>query len=194
MKKQSIQPPRFASRLFEWYCENASIEDLHGDMEELFYSNAEKMSATKTKLKYWQQVLSLMFSYAIKKRKQKSAYHQYSNTSINAAMIRNYFKIAFRNLTQQKTFTLINVFGLAIGLASCILLVLYVKSEFSYDKDFADANRIHKLILERKQPYQTSIKAYVPHSFASVVVRDYSEVERATAIANSCRFGKTYAT
>ena len=177
------KPPHLASILFEWYCENATIEDLHGDMEELFYSNLEKMSARKAKFKYWQQVLSLIFSYTIKKRKQKSAYHQYSNASINASMIKNYFTLALRNLTKQKAFTFINVVGLAIGVASCILLALYVNSELSYDKDFADGDRIHKLILERKQSDQTSIKAYIPHSFSSVVVKDYSEVERATAIA-----------
>ncbi len=141
------------------------------------------MSARKAKFKYWQQVLSLIFSYTIKKRKQKSAYHQYSNASINASVIKNYFTLALRNLTKQKAFTFINVLGLAIGVASCFLLALYVSSELSYDKDFIDGDRIHKLILELRQSDQTSIKAYIPHSFASVMAKDYSEVERATAIA-----------
>ena len=146
-----------AEKLFAWYCENASIEDLQGDLEELFYANLKLMSVRKAKFKYWQQVLSLMFSYAITKRKQKSAYHQYSSTSINLAMIRNYLKIASRALFKQKIYTLINVLGLAIGMTSCILLALYVKSELSYDKDFVGANKIYKLILERKYPDQTRI-------------------------------------
>lgn len=182
MKKQNIKPPIFADKLFEWYCGNAPIEDLRGDMEELFYTNLGKMSVAKAKVKYWQLALSLIFSYAIKKRKQKSAYHQYSKQSINLSMLRNYLKIAFRNLIGHKAYTLINVLGLAIGIASCVLLALYVNSELSYDKDFIDSEKIYKLILERKHPDQTKIQAGVPHSFASVLVKDYPEVERATTI------------
>lgn len=181
-RKFKSKPPRLAEKLFVWYCENASIEDLHGDMEELFYANVEHMSTRKAKFKYWQQVLSLLFSYSIKKRKRKSAYHHHSHTSINFAMIKNYLKIAFRNLIKQKVYTFINVLGLAIGMTSCILLALYVSSELSYDKDFVDADRIHKLILERKYPDQTRIQAVVPHSFASVSVKDFAEIERATSI------------
>jgi putative ABC transport system permease protein len=182
MKEQNIKPPRFVDQLFEWYCGNAPIEDLRGDMEELFYTNLGRMSVARAKLKYFQQALSLLFSYAIKKRKQKSAYHQYSQQSINVSMLKNYLKIAFRNLIGHKAYTFINVLGLAIGMASCIMLALYVQSELSYDKDFTDAESIHKLILERKYPDQTKILAGVPHSFASVLVKDYPEVERVATI------------
>ncbi len=67
-----IRPPRLADRIFEWYCENACIEDLHGDLEELFYADLGQMTGRKAKIKYWQRVISLMFSYAIKSRKRKS--------------------------------------------------------------------------------------------------------------------------
>ncbi|GCC53339.1 ABC transporter permease [Chryseotalea sanaruensis] len=97
-------------------------------------------------------------------------------------MLRNHLKIAFRNLLKQKTFTLINAFGLAIGVASCVLLGLYVNHELSYDKGFKDSDRIHRIVLERKYPDQTSIIAGVPHSLASVAVQDYPEIQRATTI------------
>jgi putative ABC transport system permease protein len=182
MKRRNSKPPFLADKLFEWYCDNATVEDLRGDMEELFYSDLDHMSASKAKLKYWQQVLSLLFSYAIKKRKQKSSFHQYSSYSINFTMIWNYLKIAFRNLINHKAYTLINVLGLAIGMTSCILLTLYVKDELSYDKDFVEEENIYKVILERKYPGQTKIQAWIPHSFASVFVKDHPEIERATTI------------
>ncbi len=178
-----IKPPILAAKLFAWYCENASIEDLNGDMEELFYANLERMSVRKAKFKYWQQVLSLLFSYTIKKRKERSAYHQYSSNSFNLTMIRNYLKIGFRSLINHKAYTLINVFGLAIGMTSCILLGLYVKDELSFDKYFSDGEKIFKVILERKYPDQTKIHAGIPHSFARAFVKDCPEVERATSIS-----------
>src|SRR5690348_6997264 len=101
--KKRIQPPRIADRLFEWYCSNASVEDLHGDMEELFYSNVERMPLWKAKMHYWKSVLSLMFSYALRKRKQKASYHHFSNTN-TLAMLGNYFKVATRSLARQRFF------------------------------------------------------------------------------------------
>jgi putative ABC transport system permease protein len=57
-------------------------------------------------------------------------------------MIKNYFKIALRNLTRQKLFSLINISGLAIGLAVCMLIMLYVAHEHSYDSFHKNADRI----------------------------------------------------
>ena len=97
-------------------------------------------------------------------------------------MLKSHFTIGWRSLVKQRAYSLINIVGLAIGIASCILLAMYVRNELSYDKDFEDAAEIHKLILERKYPDQTSIKPYIPHSFASTMVNDYPEIERVTAI------------
>ena len=49
-------------------------------------------------------------------------------------MIKNYLKIAIRNLWRNKTFTAINVFGLAIGISTCLLIMLFVQNELSYDR------------------------------------------------------------
>ncbi|MRS64569.1 FtsX-like permease family protein [Larkinella terrae] len=63
-------------------------------------------------------------------------------------MIRNYLKIAFRNLKRQKVSTSINVIGLAIGLATCILIMLYVQDELSYDRYNEKADRIFRVGLK----------------------------------------------
>src|SRR5688572_25093819 len=111
--KTNIRPPKLADRLFEWYCEKASIEDLHGDMEELFFKNLQRMSPFRAKLKYWGQVIALVSSYAVKKRKRQAAYHPLSSNSNSFSMLQNYFKVATRNLAKQRFFTIINVLGMA---------------------------------------------------------------------------------
>jgi putative ABC transport system permease protein len=60
-------------------------------------------------------------------------------------MLENYFKIAFRNLKRHKGFSLINILGLAIGMACCILLLQYVLFEFSYDNFHENADNIYRL-------------------------------------------------
>ncbi|GAF70959.1 unnamed protein product, partial [marine sediment metagenome] len=60
-------------------------------------------------------------------------------------MFKNYFKVAYRNLQKNKAYAFISVFGLAIGLAVCALLLLYVQNEFSYDRYNENADNIYRL-------------------------------------------------
>src|SRR5690606_33778790 len=65
-------------------------------------------------------------------------------------MIRNYFKIAWRNLLRNKGFALINILGLAVGLTCCLLLTLYLQHELSYDRFHTKGDRIVRVIMEYK--------------------------------------------
>lgn len=67
-------------------------------------------------------------------------------------MLKNYFKIAFRNLWRHKIFSLINIMGLAIGMTACILIYLYVSFELSYDSFHGKADRIYRVVSDLKTP------------------------------------------
>ena len=60
-------------------------------------------------------------------------------------MFKNYLKISFRNFSKNKAFTFINIFGLAVGLTSCLLIVLYIFDERSYDKFQKDGDRLFRI-------------------------------------------------
>ena len=60
-------------------------------------------------------------------------------------MILNYLLVAFRNMNRQKAYTFINLFGLAVGITTCILILLYVNNELSYDKYLNDHERIYRV-------------------------------------------------
>lgn len=60
-------------------------------------------------------------------------------------MIKNYIKIAFRNILRHKAFTIINILGLSVGIACCLLLSLYIHEELSFDKHFADSKNIYRI-------------------------------------------------
>jgi len=61
------------------------------------------------------------------------------------AMLKNYFKIAFRNIMRHKAYAAINISGLAIGMASCILILLWVQNELSFDRFHANANELYRI-------------------------------------------------
>ncbi|HTK20770.1 MAG TPA: ABC transporter permease [Mucilaginibacter sp.] len=67
-------------------------------------------------------------------------------------MIRNYFKTAFRNLWRNKGFSLINIVGLSVGLACCMLIFLYTMDEVSYDRFNVNATNIYHLVVDDKSP------------------------------------------
>jgi putative ABC transport system permease protein len=97
-------------------------------------------------------------------------------------MFRNYFKIALRSLLKQRVYSIINVTGLAVGIASCVLIALFVFDEFSYDNFHEKGDRLFKVTLERIYPNHSTYYAVIPHSYANVMKKDIPEVEDAIRI------------
>jgi putative ABC transport system permease protein len=92
-------------------------------------------------------------------------------------MIRNYFVIAYRNLMKQGFYSVINVLGLAVGISSCIIILLYVHNETSYDKHFEDADRLYRVNSEIKFGANHLVMAVCPAPLSETVRKDYPEVE-----------------
>jgi putative ABC transport system permease protein len=97
-------------------------------------------------------------------------------------MLKNYFKTAFRTLLRNKFYTLINIIGLAIGLATCFLIILYVLDELSFDKYNANAKRIYRVNNEIKFGDNYFDMAVSPALLGSTMVRDFPEVQQYTRL------------
>src|SRR6185312_16697196 len=97
-------------------------------------------------------------------------------------MLKNYLKVALRNLWKNKAFSSINILGLATGLAVCLLIVLYVKNELSYDKYNVNANRIYRLDADIYFNNTQAIFAVAPDPLAPALVKDYPEIEQMTRV------------
>lgn len=141
-RENRTHPPRLADILLVWYCRHAAIEDLQGDLEELFYDKLMNHTPREARAWYWRQVITLLFSYAIRRRKAHAAHHVYSITSIHPAMLKNYFKIAWRNLAKHKGYSFISISGLALGMAVSLLIGLWVWDELSFDRYHTNYDRI----------------------------------------------------
>src|ERR1700748_1753797 len=95
-------------------------------------------------------------------------------------MIRNYIKMAVRSLMKNKGFTFINVFGLALGLATCLLIVFYVFDELSYDRYNLKADRIYRVNNDIKFGGNENSYAVSPAPMAAALKGDFPEVEYVT--------------
>lgn len=94
-------------------------------------------------------------------------------------MFQNYLKIALRNLLKHKLFSFINIAGLAVGMTSCLLIVLYVWDELSYETQHEKADRIYRLNCEYFLPKNAGSEAYAVTGpgVAPLIAKDYPEIE-----------------
>jgi len=99
------------------------------------------------------------------------------------SMIRNYFKIAFRNLLRYKGFSFINIFGLATGLACSLLIFLFVKDEISYDRFHKDADNIYRIVKDFVNDDGSRLPdATTPPAVAPALQKEIPEVENVTRV------------
>lgn len=147
MKTPSGHPPQLARHFLEWWCRSADIEDLLGDIDEYFDYNVAARGLRRARFIYCKQVLSLVFSYAITKRKRAASYSAYYPTS-SLPMLQNYFKIALRNFASQKFFTIINITGLALGMSVCVLALSIFVSVFRFDEFHEHKDRVFQINTE----------------------------------------------
>src|SRR5664279_670721 len=99
-------------------------------------------------------------------------------------MLRNYLKVAWRNLLKHKNFSLINILGLAIGIGACMIIFLYVHNELTYDLYNLKVDRIARLTTTLHTPESDVALATCPAPMADVLRRDFPEVESTVRIQN----------
>jgi putative ABC transport system permease protein len=106
-------------------------------------------------------------------------------------MIKNYFKLACRNLLKNKSFSFINILGLAIGIAACMIIFLYVQNELTYDRYNVKAGRIARVTSILHTPESDVVLATTPIPLAVTLKRDYPEVESTVRIEPATRVVKS---
>jgi putative ABC transport system permease protein len=100
-------------------------------------------------------------------------------------MIKNYFKIAFRNLWRHRVFSAINVLGLTVGMTACFLIFLYVKFELSYDSFHSKSTRIYRMVSDIKTPSETINAGGPSWAVAPHLRADFPEIEQAVRVSNA---------
>ena len=112
--------PKYPLRFLRWFCKKDYLEEIEGNLIELFEMDAAEAGKRARLNFFWNVLLHFRPEY-IREFERFSPLIHYS-------MLQNYLIVAWRNLLKQKVYALINIGGLAIGLASFILIFLFVDS------------------------------------------------------------------
>jgi putative ABC transport system permease protein len=139
---QTPRPPRWAEKLLERTCPPRDREEVQGDLLELYHYWMEQYGVPGARRRYAFNVLRLLPAFSRKRR------FALPTKPPPTDMIRSYFTIAVRNLRRRKTYTAINVGGLALGMTTTVLLLLWVQDELSYDRFHRNGKNIYRVVPE----------------------------------------------
>jgi putative ABC transport system permease protein len=132
-----VKPPRLATKLLKAFLRIDLSEEVQGDLDEKFYQDLKIKSSFTAKKNYWYQALHYLRPFAIRKFKRLHP--------MNNHLFENYFKISTRNIFKHKMISFINVFSLAVGLAACVAIYLFVLDERSFDAFHSRKENIYRL-------------------------------------------------
>ena len=108
-------------------------------------------------------------------------------------MLKNYLTVAIRNIARHKVYSFINIAGLAIGMACCALIMLYVQHELSYDDFHAKGDRIYRVLREtRGEDGSVKFHSGISGPFAPALMNDFPEVEDAIRLAGPAEMWTRY--
>ncbi|AYB29962.1 ABC transporter permease [Chryseolinea soli] len=164
------QPPSWATRLFRSYCNDHLSDAVLGDLTELYERRVSLLGKTRADLLFVWNVLQFVQPFALRKKKSSPQNHY--------AMFRNYFKIAFRSMSRQKMYTGIKIGGFAIGLATCMIIALYIRHELSYDKYYANGSRTYRLYNHYEGPDGGKWTSF-PAPLIGILRNEFPEIEKA---------------
>ena len=162
------EPPRLGewivSKLFTDRDGNTSI----GDFEEGFVFFSEEKGLLHARFWYWKQVLASLYSFVVGK-----CYWR-------LAMLKNYMKVALRNLIRHKGYSTINILGLAIGMASCVLILMWIHDELSWDRFHENADRLYRVVEEVGLPDGIEYRTRTPLALGPALKLEIPEISHVT--------------
>ena len=174
------EPPKIAELILRIFLRYSHKQQRIDDFEEIFVSIVEQDNLLKAKRWYWIQTF-------------RSLPGLIKNQILwGGAMFKNYMKISFRNLLKFKGYSFINIIGLAVGLSSTILILLWVQDELSFDQFHEKANRTYR-ICSRIEFGNTLIDQTQTAAILPITLKkDFPEVEQTVKmgfpISASCQY------
>ncbi len=163
------KPPQWADKFLRWYCSAELLEEIQGDLYEAFDYRTKHIGAKKARWHFVLDVFKFFRPYSFKRTRVKNLN--------NLAMIKNYFKVAYRNLRKDYFYSSINVFGLAIGIAITLLIARFIQYELSFDKFHTNYENTYRIIRDRKvNDFETGTNTASPYLIGELAKTDMPDV------------------
>lgn len=164
-------------RFVRWFCADQFLEEIEGDLFELFQEEVADYGLKKARSRFLFKAAGYIKPYFFD-RSIVSFHHLY-----HPIMIKHYFKISFRHILKQRFYSLINIGGLAMGLTCCLLILLYINHELSFDQHYQEGDQIYRVYMEGQEDGKLQGGAVVTTPLAKTLLNEYPEIIQAARIA-----------
>lgn len=173
MSKLPNHPPKWADRFLEWYCREELLEEIQGDVYELFNLRSLEAGPAMARRRF---IWDVFRSFRLSTIKGINLNH-------TTMLLRSNFKIAFRQMAKQKLYAAIKIGGFAISITVCLLIALLIREELSYDKHYEDQDQIYRILTLYQEPQGLLRGVHVPAPFAAAIQEEFPEIAQAGKLA-----------
>lgn len=160
--------PRFADWFIRRWVRDAQIEEFLGDLHEVHAERLASGAKSRAMLMYWVDVFHLLYGFSSFK---------ILRTQNHNTMIRYNLKMVWRNLLREVSYSAINISGLSIGIACCMILALYLKSELTYDQHFDKHERIYRVANRLNSGENSNLFARTSYALGPLLSTESPQIE-----------------
>lgn len=184
MKREtnSYVPPSWAQALLRWRCRPEDLEEVEGDLRELYTYWAETFGEKEAKKRYILSAVKLQRPFPFPSMKRKP-----STPLIAKDMIGHFLTTALRNLTRSKSFAVINITGLAFGLGCSLLIFLWVRDELRVDKFHTNEKLLYRVYVRQLYDGQVHADYNTSAALPAELKKNIPEIEYATGFVKYFR-------
>ena len=165
-------PPKYALKFLRWFCREDYLEEIEGDLVELFEKKDEG-SSRKAKVRF---VFDVLCAFRLRNIKAMPLHNQ-------PGLFRHHLTIGWRNLIRNKTYSLINVTGLTLGITCCLVLFIFVRYESTFDSGHLRSTQTYRVVQHTKLPDQTVYWNTTAYPLAEALRNDFVDFEHVTQTA-----------
>lgn len=165
------QPPKWADRFLKWYCDPKLLEEIEGDIYELFDRRIKSEGPGKAKMKFVWDVLRFFRLSNIKKG------NRYRSPLFGIILIRSFLNTGLRHIYKNLTTSLISILGLAIALGLCITSIIFYDIQVNLDEFHTKGDRIYQVTRIMKSDEGRYLAGNTPIPLGPSILKDYTAIE-----------------
>ena len=169
--------PTGVQRLLRTFLRDDLLDEVTGDLHEMYKDTLRTRSRAVSKLIIWYQALNYIRPFAIRKRKQHHTVNPFT-------MYKSYFITALRNMIKNKMSAMLNILGLSVGITVTIVITLWVTDELSHEKNFENYSRIGRVIQNVTNNGEVSTWTAVPWPLGDEIRKNYGSDFSHIAMSN----------
>jgi putative ABC transport system permease protein len=167
----NISPPHWPHKLLRFFVKKEYLEEIEGDMEEIFQANLERFSPWKAKWMYTWEMLKLLRPVLIKNLEVLQHLNQH-------AMFKNYFKVSIRGLMKNPLSSFINVFGLSVAIGICLVVYAFLEYDQSIDQFHKNKNEVYLTTFFADRDGVMQQHGVTPRPLAEMMKEDFGQVKK----------------